>query len=423
MNKKGKHLTNDERLEIEKYISMGKKKIEISVLLNKDRSTIGKEIKLHRKLSTYNVYKRQCALIKTCQHRSECYKECTDFVEFFCYRRDISPGACNGCDAYRSCRYNKYFYRASEASHEYRTTLTQTRIGFNLTTLEIKSIAELIGPLLKKGHSPYVIITNHPELNISEKTLYTYIESGIFKDYGIDSFSLRRKVSRKLPKKVKTALKKRKDNSYIINRKYEDFKTFLENTNETNIIQMDTVYNDGSNGPFIQTFKFLRFGFMFAVFHREKLSLNMVNGIILLESILGQDLFEKYVKVILTDRGSEFSAADAMETRGDGSKRTNLFYCDPMQSCQKGSLENYHEELRYILPKETNLYELGLKSQNDLNTVLSHINSSPKEKLDGKTPIELLEFLAPLLAKKFRDFGIIKIDKDDVILKPHLLKQ
>ena len=90
---------------------------------------------------------------------------------------------------------------------------------------------------------------------------------------------------------------------------------------------------------------------------------------------------------------------------------------------KKGSLENYHEELHYILPKETNLYELGLKSQNDLNTVLSHINSSPKEKLDGKTPIELLEFLAPLLAKKFKDFGIIKIDKDDVILKPHLLKQ
>ena len=46
-------------------------------------------------------------------------------------------------------------------------------------------------------------------------------------------------------------------------------------------------------------------------------------------------VYENLFSVLLTDRGSEFSAADAMETRGDGSKRTNLFYCDPMQSCQK----------------------------------------------------------------------------------------
>lgn len=41
---------------------------------------------------------------------------------------------------------------------------------------ECKAMADIIVPLIKAGHSPYHIVTNHPELNISEKTLYNYIE-------------------------------------------------------------------------------------------------------------------------------------------------------------------------------------------------------------------------------------------------------
>ena len=41
---------------------------------------------------------------------------------------------------------------------------------------------------------------------------------------------------------------------------------------------------------------------------------SMKEGIDILESILGTELFRKYVHVLLTDRGAEFSAAEAMET-------------------------------------------------------------------------------------------------------------
>ena len=66
----------------------------------------------------------------------------------------------------------------------------------------------------------------------------------------------------------------------------------------------------------------------------------MKQGVDLLESILGPRLFRKYVHVLLTDRGTEFSDADGMETAADGSRRTRVYYCDPMQSGQKGTLEN-----------------------------------------------------------------------------------
>ena len=94
-----------------------------------------------------------------------------------------------------------------------------------------------------------------------------------------------------------------------------------------------------------------------------------------------------------------------------------------MQASQKGSLENKHEMLRYILPKGTDLYALGLTDQTALNLVLSHINSTPIESLNGKTPMEYVEFMYPDLSEKLLYFGLKPIPRDDVILKPYLLKQ
>ena len=79
--------------------------------------------------------------------------------------------------------------------------------------------------------------------------------------------------------------------------------------------------------------------------------------------------------------------------------------------------------MRYILPKETDLSALGLNSQEDMNLVISHVNSAPKEKLNGRTPFELMEFLQPGLYQKFIDYGLVPVDKDSVILKPYLLKK
>jgi IS30 family transposase len=94
-----------------------------------------------------------------------------------------------------------------------------------------------------------------------------------------------------------------------------------------------------------------------------------------------------------------------------------------MQSGQKGTLENKHIELRYILPKGTDLRALGLMDQDALNLVVSHVDSAPVEKLGGKSPLELAEFLYHDLYEKLEAYGVHKIEKDKVILKPYLLKK
>ena len=420
-NNKNLHLTVQERIIIEKGIENGSTKAAIALTIGKDKSTVGKGIKKHRELVHKSSYKINCANMKNCSHNHVC-DNCADFKPFTCNRRDRSPGACNGCSKYTHCRYDKYRYKADFSHKKYREDLVDSRTGINMPYEECKAIADIIVPLIKAGHSPYHIVTNHPELNISEKTLYNYIENGIFREFGLLDIDLRIKTKRKITKKASNKYKKREDKKYLNGRTYDDFINYTAENKNLSVVEMDTVYNNGSTGPFMQTFKFLDYSFMFIVYQEEKTAKSMVEGVDLLEKILGEDLFSEEVAIIKTDRGSEFCDAEGFEKEENESRRTRIFYCDPMASGQKGSLENNHKEIRYICPKENDLKDLGLNSQEKANLIVSHINSQSKEHLKGKSPLEVMEFMNPALYQKFKDFGIERINKDNIVLKPYLLK-
>ena len=420
-NNKNLHLTVQERIIIEKGIENGSTKAAIALTIGKDKSTVGKEIKKHRELVHKSSYKINCANMKNCSHNHVC-DNCADFKPFTCNRRDRSPGACNGCSKYTYCRYDKYRYKADFSHKKYREDLVDSRTGINMSYEECKAMADIIVPLIKAGHSPYHIVTNHPELNISEKTLYNYIENGIFREFGLLDIDLRIKTKRKITKKASNKYKKREDKKYLNGRTYDDFINYTAENKNLSVVEMDTVYNNGSTGPFMQTFKFLDYSFMFIVYQEEKTAKSMVEGVDLLEKILGEDLFSEEVAIIKTDRGSEFCDAEGFEKEENESRRTRIFYCDPMASGQKGSLENNHKEIRYICPKENDLKDLGLNSQEKANLIVSHINSQSKEHLKGKSPLEVMEFMNPAFYQKFKDFGIERINKDNIVLKPYLLK-
>lgn len=425
MGKEMSHLTLQDRVIIEAGIRNNSTKTAIASTIGKDKSTVGKEIRLHRTLRYKCPLPLECAVYKKCPYGRSCTSDCPGYIPFHCGRRDRSPGACNGCSYYSHCRFNKYFYDPQEADHEYRETLSDSRAGVNMTAAEAARKAEVIKPLLKQGQSPYEILQAHPELDMSEKTLYNYIETGLFHEInGICALDLRRQTSRKISKKTAARYKKRHNRTFMKGRTYSDYLAFRQENPASHVVQMDTVYNDEKNGPFIQTFKFLDGSFLFALYHDVKSEDEMTAGINKLEEILGRTLFLKYCEVILTDRGSEFYDADGIETDADGSRRTRLFYCDPMRACQKGSLENNHEELRYILPKEVkDLRAIGFTGQDKLNIILDNTNSSPIESRGGKTPFELLQFIFPDLFEKLMKYGLRPIEKDKVVLKPYLLKQ
>lgn len=117
-----------------------------------------------------------------------------------------------------------------------------------------------------------------------------------------------------------------------------------------------------------------------------------------LEKRMGTYEFPTVFEYILTDRGSEFGDPVALETGISGIQRSSIYYCDPMQSGQKGGIEQAHTMLRMILPKGTCFEFL---TRWDVNLIVNHINSTPRESLGGRTPYEMaLETLGEEILKK-----------------------
>ena len=137
-------------------------------------------------------------------------------------------------------------------------------------------------------------------------------------------------------------------------------------------------------------------------------------------------IFSSFNTIIIINRNKCIKHYNYFEKN---SKIKSLIPLQTGQSCvqsfaspKKGSLENNHKEICYICPKETDLKEVGFDSQEKAKLMVSHINFQPKENLKGKSPLEMMEFLSPDLYKKFIDFGIKKIENDEIILKPYLLR-
>ena len=420
------HLTQSDRIAIEQGIRDGKTKAEIARSINKDSTTVAKEIKTHRFVAQESTLKLECDNYKGCPFGRKCTLDCPEYKPFFCSRRDRSPGACNGCPNRNRCRFDKIEYSAGRAQTEYKNTLSESRAGANLTTSEARAIANIVGPQLNHGLSPYQIIAEHPELGICVRTLYNYIEGDVLSalDPDICVIKLRQQV-RYRKRKPKTPPeeeeKQQKDRSYLQGRTYADYQAYMADHPEASVVQMDTVYNNVSKGPFIQTFKFIGCGVMIGFLHWKKTADDMISGINELEKALGQEVFHKYVGVLLTDRGSEFSAAEAAERSIYGGQRTRLFYCDPMRSGQKGSLENNHRMLRYFCPKKKDLRTLGLTCQNAVNAIMINLNSARVESCDGEPPLAVAQTLCPDLYERLEAFGVHLIPQDDALLRPDIL--
>ena len=133
---------------------------------------------------------------------------------------------------------------------------------------------------------------------------------------------------------------------------------------------------------------------------------------------LGHEVFTSLFQVILTDRGSEFTNPLAIEFNKGNGRRTHIFYCDPQRSDQKGGCEVTHEMIRRVLPKKTSFDNL---TQDDINLMMSHINSYNRKKLNNQSAHQLFSFIngGDILDK----LGIKSIPANEINLTPLLLKK
>ncbi len=436
-----KHLSTTQRIKIEKGLNDGISFAAIARNIEKHPSTIAKEVKKYRtfqpKASTAQPL--QCALFKECTMRflceeKDCVKLCKSCYDvklrvsrcsFLCpeYRQPQCPSirkapyVCNGCSKIKRCNKEKAFYIAQSADQSSQELLVSCRSGINQEAVDIALLDELVSPLLKQGQSLAHIYAFHGhEIPCSRRTLYYYIEQGVFTARNID---LRRKVRyrckpRKTGTRISLAAKE-----FRIGRTYEDFQKYTKENPMVPVVEMDTVEGgrDNSRQVFLTMF-FRNCSLMLIFVLEEKTQDHVIEVFDLLTEKLGMETFQELFQVILTDNGTEFQFPARLECDNNGEIRTKIFYCNPNSSWQKGMLEKNHEYIRYVIPKGESLDPY---TQADAIKLMNHINSESRDSLNSCTPFRLSQLL--LNNKLHKLLKLKEIPADEVSLKPSLLKK
>ena len=413
-----KHLTYEEREYIEIGLTKGRNFAEIAKDLNKNRTTVMREVQKHRFKKMPKGFDRRESF---CKKRYECQKyDCSK--KEICYEEDVclkltgAPYVCNSCEKKNQCRKIKYYYYSKFANDEYRETLTNSRYGINISKEEVYEIDKLIAPLIKEKHQSLShIYANYPDkIWFSRTTMYNYVDLGVFSFKNID-----------LPRKVRYKRRKenekqriRRERAIRKNRTYEDFKEYISKHPEDSVVEMDTV-EGVKGGKVLLTLIFRESKFMLINLMENKTT-GCVGGVLKkIRNILGKEAYKKVMKVILTDNGSEFLNPISIEKDEEtGEILSHIFYCDPSAAWQKGIIEKNHQYIRYVLPKGSSFNEL---TQEEVNKLMSNINSTSRDILNGNTPYKAIQLI--LDEEKINKLGVIEIEPDEVNLSPKLLKK
>lgn len=397
--KKQKHMSINDRLEIQACLDRGMTFKAIAARIGKDQTTISKEVKKHitvnpgTPITTTDITGK--VVVKT---------PCPQLLK--------APFVCNGCKKRRyHCAFQKQLYFAKIAQKEYETLLKESREGIPLNKEAFYEADAIISEGIKKGQHLYHIMQTN-DVGISQATAYRHLHRGYLSVCKVD-----------FPRVVKFKPRRQYNENYIpksakIGRTYDDFLSHISENNISSWVEMDTVIGR-TGGKAILTFNFTFCNFMFGLLIDDKTAAETARKIrFLKENMSAIDIrFGDVLPLILTDNGGEFANISAFTTSVNGEIETSLFFCDPFRSCQKPRVEKNHTLFRDIVPKGESF---DIFSQETVNLIFSHVNNVKRKSLNGKTPFEMFSFT---FGEKISSIlGISHIHHNDVIQSPKLLK-
>jgi len=395
--KKNKHLTFEDRNEIQQCLDHEMTFKGIAQRIGKDQTTVSKEVKKHLDITASKVV--------------HCDRNGNEVPLPVCPRLLKAPFVCNPCEKKRySCPFQKQKYIAKLAQQEYEALLVSAREGIALNKEEFYAADRVITDGIQQGqHLYHILQSNH--LQMSKSSVYRNLQKGYLSVSAIE-----------FPRVVKFKQRRQKSVEYVpkaakTGRTYADFLVFTEKYGVTSWVEMDTVIGR-IGGKAILTLDFTFCNFMAGLLLENKSAAEAAAKIRNLKAAFAaaRVRFGDVLPLLLTDNGAEFSDISAFACDMDGVKETDLFFCDPMQSCQKPRVEKNHTLLRDIVPKGESFD--GFR-QETVDLIFSHLNSVKRKSLNGKTPYEMFSFTFGSDIPEI--FGIKPISAEKVIQAPLLL--
>lgn len=340
MGKLFKHLSQNDRIKMETMLNSGHKVVEVAEYLHVHRSTIYREIK-----------------------RGEYTHRNSDYTEETRYSSDLG-----------------------QKNHDWNA---QGK-GRNIKIGNDRPLAEYIeGKIIEDKYSPEAALAAAAEsgieftTSISVRTLYRYIDKGIF--LKLTNKDLPVKGKRKKHNKRVRVQKRASAGESIENRPDE-----VKDRENFGHWEMDTV--KGKQGVtkscmLVLTERKTRDEIIVKL--PDQKAASVVEAIDRLERKWG-DMFTKVFRSITVDNGVEFSDYEGLERSvlHEGEKRTFAFYCHPYSSWERGSNENNNRLIRRHIPKGEDFDE---KQDRDIEYIENWINNYPRGIFGFKTSAQLFE--------------------------------
>ena len=390
--KKNKHMTLDDRIEIQECLSKGMTFKAIGERIGKSQTTISREVKIHMEAYT-NSFVR------------------TDEV---CPKLLKAPFVCNGCEkkSRSNCPYRRQLYTAKKAQAEYDTVLVESRTGIPLNKESFYETERIISEAVQNGQHIYHIIQSN-NLPISTATVYRHIQKRYYSITPMD-----------LPRAVKFKPRNSKESDYVPKwaregRTFSDFLAFVENNPDIPLVQLDTVIGR-VGGKVILTIHFVHSDFMIGLLLDNKTAAEAASKIQALKAELKALSFNfgDIAPLLLTDNGGEFSIVSAFENDTDGNPESHMFFCEPCSPHEKAEIEKNHTLFRDIVKTGTSFDDF---TQETVNLIFSHVNAVKRKQFNGKSAYDMFSFYySEVLASAL---GISFVPANEVIQSPKLLSK
>ena len=211
------------------------------------------------------------------------------------------------------------------------------------------------------------------ETSICTKTLYNYIDRGIFAGVSNKDLWVKKDGAKRGYRQVRTVALNNKNGKSISERPKE-----ADERTEQGHWEIDLVVGKQGTKPAILTLVERKTRKSLYVLVKNKTQQEVIAAIKRVRRRVSGD-FSDVFKTITADNGSEFLNSDAIKK---AAKCEEIYYAHPYSSWERGSNENGNRILRRFVPKGT---DIGKLTEEDLQRIEDWVNNYPRRIFGYKT--------------------------------------
>lgn len=280
----------------------------------------------------------------------------------------------------------EWVYKADAAQRQYDDRASNKGRGLKIG--HDHALAEHIESKIKdEKWSPDTIIGRIKEeglgfeVSICTKTVYNYIDNGIFTEITNKSLWVKKSGAKRTYSKIRTVALNNKNGKSISERPES-----ANNREEAGHWEIDLVVGKQGTKSVILTLVERKSRKSLYVLVKNKTQTEVIKAIKRARKRVGGN-FEDVFKSITADNGSEFLNSEAIKK---AAKCSEVYYAHPYSSWERGSNENGNKILRRFVPKGMDLNKITGKL---LRRYEDWVNNYPRKILGYKTANEMAYLL------------------------------